>query len=163
MELQDKAVIISGASSGIGAAAARAFASEGANVVLGARRSAGLEAICDAINADGRKAVFLPGDVEDPAFADALVDLAVSAFGRLDGAFNNVGIVGEMTAVTDMSLEDWNSVLSVNLTSAFLAAKAQIPVMKSQGGDQSSLPLPLSASATAACRGWEPAPPPRPA
>ncbi len=54
-------------------------------------------------------------------------------FGRLDGAFNNAGVVGEMGPVADMGLGNWNDVIAVNLTSAFLAAKAQIPVMKKRG------------------------------
>jgi NAD(P)-dependent dehydrogenase (short-subunit alcohol dehydrogenase family) len=62
------------------------------------------------------------------------VDLALSTFGRLDGAFNNAGIVGTMTPVAGMPLANWNDVLATNLTSAFLAAKAQIPILTAQGG-----------------------------
>jgi len=135
MELQNKSIIITGASSGIGAAAALLFAAEGANLVLGARRPAELEALAEQINRKGGqgRAVFLDGDVRDEGYAGALVDLAVKEFGALDGAFNNAGIVGEMQPVADMTLDNWNDVISVNLTSAFLAAKAQIPVMKTQG------------------------------
>ncbi|KXF76700.1 short-chain dehydrogenase [Paramesorhizobium deserti] len=135
MELQNKSIIITGASSGIGAAAALLFAAEGANLVLGARRSAELEALAGQINRGGGsgRAVFLAGDVRDEGYADTLVDLAVKEFGGLDGAFNNAGIVGEMQPVADMALDNWNDVISVNLTSAFLAAKAQIPVMKKLG------------------------------
>jgi NAD(P)-dependent dehydrogenase (short-subunit alcohol dehydrogenase family) len=134
MELKNKSIIITGASSGIGAAAAALFAAEGGNVVLGARRAAELQALVDDINRSGKgRAVFLAGDVRDAGYAEALVDLAVKEFGGLDGAFNNAGIVGEMQPVADMTLDNWNDVISVNLTSAFLAAKAQIPVMKKQG------------------------------
>lgn len=133
MELKDKTIIITGASSGIGAAAARLFAAEGANVVLGARRSRELEALVEAIHQTGGKATFLAGDVKEEGYADALVNLARKAFGGLDGAFNNAGIVGEMQAVPDMSLDNWIDVMSVNLTAAFLAAKAQIPAMKASG------------------------------
>src|SRR3546814_124405 len=125
MELDSKIIIITGASSGIGAAAARLFASEGANVVLGARRSKALGALAETINQADGKAVFLAGDVKDRGYADALVDLATSQFGGLDGAFNNAGIVGEMQPVPDMGINKWLNVISVNLTSAFLAAKAQ--------------------------------------
>ncbi|MBB2971262.1 SDR family oxidoreductase [Mesorhizobium sp. RMAD-H1] len=138
MELQNRSIIITGASSGIGAAAAMLFAAEGANLVLGARRSAELETLIGQINqsrGQGRgSAVFLAGDVKDEAYAGALVDLAIKEFGGLDGAFNNAGIVGEMQPVTEMALDNWNDVISVNLTSAFLAAKAQLPVMKQRGG-----------------------------
>jgi NAD(P)-dependent dehydrogenase (short-subunit alcohol dehydrogenase family) len=133
MELASKSIIITGASSGIGAAAALLFAAEGANVVLGARRSAEMEALVVQINQGNGRAVFLTGDVKDENYADALVDLAMKEFGALDGAFNNAGIVGEMGPVAEMKIGNWNDVISINLTSAFLAAKAQIPVMKKQG------------------------------
>ncbi|MGB3335880.1 MAG: SDR family oxidoreductase [Devosia sp.] len=135
MDLQNKTIIITGASSGIGAAAARLFAAEGANVVLGARRAIELVGIADEINASGAgRAVSLAGDVSDRHFAAALVELAQDKFGGLDGAFNNAGIVGDMTTVADMKLDNWNTVLSVNLTSAFLAAQAQIPALLRRGG-----------------------------
>ena len=133
MELENKTVIVTGASSGIGAAAAKLFASEGANLVLGARRGAELEALAASINKADDRAVFLAGDVRDAGYAAALVDLAGKAFGGLDGAFNNAGIVGEMQPVPDMAIDNWTDVMSVNLTAAFLAAKAQIPAMKARG------------------------------
>lgn len=133
MELEDKTIIITGASSGIGAAAAKLFASEGANVVLGARRSAELEALADAIGQAGGRAVFLAGDVRDEGYAGALVDLAEKAFGGLDGAFNNAGMVGEMQPVPDMAIGNWTHVISVNLTAAFLAARAQVPAIRARG------------------------------
>jgi NAD(P)-dependent dehydrogenase (short-subunit alcohol dehydrogenase family) len=133
MELVSKSIIITRASSGIGAAAALLFAAEGANMVLAARRSAELETLAGQINQSNGRAVFLAGDVKDEDYADALVDLAMKEFGGLDGAFNNAGIMGEMGSVADMPIGNWNDVISVNLTSAFLAAKAQIPVMKKRG------------------------------
>ncbi len=134
MELQDKSIIITGASSGIGAAAARLFAEEGANVGLGARRGAELAQLADAINQGNGRAVFLAGDVGEDGYAQALVELAHAEFGGLDGALNNAGIVGQMAPVTEMSLGNWHDVLSVNLTAAFLAAKAQIPALAGRGG-----------------------------
>jgi NAD(P)-dependent dehydrogenase (short-subunit alcohol dehydrogenase family) len=134
MELENKSIIITGASSGIGRAAALLFAAEGAEVVLGARRSAELETLAATINQGIGKAVYLAGDVRDEGYAGALVDLATTAFGGLDGAFNNAGIVGVLAPVADMELGNWNDVISVNLTAAFLAAKAQIPAMKRRGG-----------------------------
>ena len=134
MELENRSIIITGASSGIGAAAALLFAAEGANVVLGARRSVELEALAGSINRGNGRAVYLSGDVKDKGYADALVDLATREFGGLHGAFNNAGFVGEMGPIPDMGLANWNDVISVNLTAAFLAAKAQIPAMTKQGG-----------------------------
>jgi len=133
MELENKTIIITGASSGIGAAAASLFTAEGANVVLGARRASELEAIVDIITRRNGRAKYLAGDVRDEGYASALVDLAIGSFGKLDGAFNNAGIVGEMVSVPDMNIDNWNTVIAVNLTSAFLGAKAQIPALQKQG------------------------------
>lgn len=134
MELENKTIIITGASSGIGAAAARLFALEGANVVLGARRQHELTLLADEINrAHGGRAVLLSGDVSEPTYALSLVELAEREFGGLDGAFNNAGIVGTMSPIAAMTIENWNSVLAVNLTSAFHAAQAQIPALQKRG------------------------------
>jgi NAD(P)-dependent dehydrogenase (short-subunit alcohol dehydrogenase family) len=133
MELDSKTIIITGASSGIGAAAAALFAAEGGNVVLGARRDSRLKALADQISQGKGRAAYLAGDVTDAGYAEALVDLAVRTFGGLDGAFNNAGIVGEMGPAPDMTIDTWNEVISVNLTSAFRAAKAQIPAMRRRG------------------------------
>lgn len=132
MELKGKSIIITGASSGIGASAALLFAQEGANVILGARRSNELRDLAQSINQAKGRAVFLPGDVKDEAYARDLVGLALDEFGTLDGAFNNAGIVGDMAAVPEMATETWQDVIETNLTAAFFAAKAQIPIMKKQ-------------------------------
>lgn len=133
MELRGRTIIITGASSGIGEAAAKLFAVEGANVVLGARRAARLKDVADRIVADGGRAAWLSGDVREEGHAQALVDLALSTFGGLDGGFNNAGAVGEMTSVAEMDLANWNEVIATNLTSAFLAAKAQVPALLARG------------------------------
>lgn len=134
MELKGKTIIVTGASSGIGAAAALLFAREGADLVLGARRAQHMKALTQTINQGSGRAVFLPGDVRDEGYAQGLVDLAISEFGRLDGALNNAGIVGDLMPVADMPPEVWHDVIATNLTSAFFAAKAQVPVMIRQGG-----------------------------
>ena len=133
MELKNKTIIVTGASSGIGAAAALLFAAEGANVVLGARRKIELEQLVGQINQSNGNAVCLAGDVTDETYATALVDLAEEKFGWLDGAFNNAGIMGDMGPVQDMDVANWRAVIDVNLTSAFFAAKAQIPAMNKRG------------------------------
>jgi NAD(P)-dependent dehydrogenase (short-subunit alcohol dehydrogenase family) len=130
-QLAGKIAIITGASSGIGAAAARLFAAEGAKLVLNARRKEGLEAVAHEI---GAVAVIMAGDAGEEATAAALVALALEKFGRLDVAFNNAGILGEMGPTTSISLKGWNEALAINLTSAFLAAKHQIPAMLKSGG-----------------------------
>lgn len=133
MELKDKTIIITGASSGIGAAAALLFASEGANVVLGARREPRLNTVVGQITQSNGRAVCLAGDVTDETYSKDLVDLAERQFGGLDGAFNNAGIMGEMGPIPEMESINWQSVLATNLTSAFYAAKAQIPAMEKRG------------------------------
>ncbi|QPC85514.1 SDR family oxidoreductase [Mesorhizobium sp. NBSH29] len=132
--LQNKVALIAGASSGIGRATAKLFAAHGASLVLAARREKELVALADEIAGDGGSAMILPGDVNDAAYAKALVDLAVSEFGGLDIAFNNVGLVGAMGPVPEMAEQTWRDVIDTNLTSAFLAAKYQIPAMLARGG-----------------------------
>lgn len=134
MELEDKTLIITGASSGIGAAAARLFAREGARLVLGARREAELRAVARQIAEAGGEAVTLAGDVTEDGFAPALVALARDRFGGLDGAFNNAGTVGEMGPVSTMDRATWDAVIATNLTAAFLAAQAQVPAIAARGG-----------------------------
>ena len=134
MELRNKTILITGASSGIGAAAALLFASEGANVVLGARRGAELDRIAGQITQANGRAVCLAGDVTDETYLGDLVDLAQRQFGGLDGAFNNAGMMGEMGPVSEMEAGNWHAVLASNLTSAFFAARAQIPALAERGG-----------------------------
>lgn len=135
MQLAGKVAIITGASSGIGRAAAKLFARHGANLVLTARRQAELEQLAADITAGGHGRVFtVAGDITDAALARELVDAAVSRFGGLDIAFNNAGTLGELAAVPDLTLDAWQHTLHTNLTSAFLCAQAQIPALLARGG-----------------------------
>jgi NAD(P)-dependent dehydrogenase (short-subunit alcohol dehydrogenase family) len=132
--LTDKVAIITGASSGIGHATSKLFAREGAKVVVGARRPAELDALVAEIELLGGAAIALAGDVREEAFAQALVEAAVSRFGGLDVAFNNAGAFGEMGPTPDVSLAGWTIAIETNLTGAFLGAKHQIPAMLRRGG-----------------------------
>jgi NAD(P)-dependent dehydrogenase (short-subunit alcohol dehydrogenase family) len=132
--LEGKVVIITGANSGIGEAAAHLFASEGAKLVLAARRKPELDAVVKAVTKAGGAAVGHAGDVSEEATAEALVALAVSKFGKLDAAFNNAGVLGEAGPSTGVSLKGWNEAFAINLTSAFLSAKHQVPAMQKAGG-----------------------------
>ncbi|MEH6545611.1 MAG: SDR family NAD(P)-dependent oxidoreductase, partial [Sneathiella sp.] len=86
MQLKDKTILITGATSGIGLASARLFARQGATLILGARRKAELGAICESINCTGGQAISLSGDVREEEYGKNLVDLAINEFGKLDGA-----------------------------------------------------------------------------
>ncbi len=132
--LSDKIAIITGASSGIGRAAAKLFATEGARLVLCARRKPELDDTVTEIRDMGGEAVAVAGDVKDEAVAKTLVETARTSFGGLDIAFNNAGTVGELAPVPDISVASWRETLDVNLTSAFLAAKYQIPALLARGG-----------------------------
>lgn len=132
--LSGKVAIVTGASSGIGRAAAVLFAAEGACVVVGARRQGELEEVVTQIEAAGGKASALAGDVRSESYARALVQLAVERYGRLDVAFNNAGTLGEGGPSTGVSEAGWNDTLAINLTGAFLGAKHQIAQMLEHGG-----------------------------
>ncbi len=132
--LNNKVALITGASSGIGRAIALAFAAEGAAVVLNARSPAPLAETVEAIRAGGGQAVGIAGDVAAPETHDALVEADRRAFGGLDIAVNNAGVVGPYAPLAEVSLEDWQAVMAVNLTGAFLGAKTQIPALLARGG-----------------------------
>jgi NAD(P)-dependent dehydrogenase (short-subunit alcohol dehydrogenase family) len=132
--LTGKVAIVTGASSGIGHAVARLFATSGARVVVGARRPVELERLVAEIGAAGGEAMDLAGDVCDEGYARALVDLAETHFGGLDIAFNNAGTLGEMGPTTEISARSFAETLTTNLTGAFLGAKHQIPGMLNRGG-----------------------------
>lgn len=132
--LKNKVAIVAGASSGIGYATAKLFAQEGARVVVGARRRPELDALVAEITAAGGEAIAFSGDVADEGYAQALAQAAIDQFGGLDVGFNNAGKISPMGPTTDITLADWRRTLDVNLTSAFLAAKYQIPAMVTRGG-----------------------------
>jgi len=130
--LDKKVAIITGASSGIGKAAAFLFAEQGAEIVLAARREKDLNDVVVQIEELGGKAVALVGDVKEESFSKGLVELAVQKFGKLDIALNNAGTLGALMPVTDMAVDEWHETINTNLTSAFLGAKYQIQAMQKQ-------------------------------
>ncbi len=132
--LHGKVAIITGASSGIGRATARLFAREGASVVINARGGDALESVAEEIRRGGGQVAAIPGDVTLADTHVRLVETALERFGRLDIAINNAGTVGQIAPLADLDPDSWHAVLSGNLTSAFLAARVQIPAMLETGG-----------------------------
>lgn len=131
--LKNKVAIITGASSGIGRATALLFASEGAKVVVAARRGDELATLVDEINVTGGLAVARAGDVSSEAFHQRLVATARDAFGGLDIAFNNAGTLGPVGPSDTITETDFQQAIAVNLTGSFLAAKHQLPAMRPGG------------------------------
>jgi NAD(P)-dependent dehydrogenase (short-subunit alcohol dehydrogenase family) len=129
-----KVALVAGASRGIGAVTAHAFARAGARVVVAARDAQALEALAHEIRSTGREALAVPTDVGDAAAAERLVDETMSAFGRLDAAFNNA-TDGPMPALlADIDPADFDRGIRTNIRGTFLGMKFQIPAMLRSGG-----------------------------
>jgi len=132
--LEGKVIFITGASAGIGEAAARLFAAEGAKVVVGARRKDRLDELAADLNADGAQALALDVDVADEDSVARAVETTVERFGRLDGALNNAGLIGAGVPVTEIDSAYFRQVLDVNLTGVFHSVKHQVPALLATGG-----------------------------
>ena len=122
--------VVTGAGNGIGAAIARALARKGAHVVVSGRQAPTLEAVVAAIRAEGGSADFCVGDVTDLGHLEELMALAAGARGVLDILVNNAGIAGPTAPLVDITPEDWNDTIAVNLTGVFLACKAALPYLE---------------------------------
>jgi meso-butanediol dehydrogenase/(S,S)-butanediol dehydrogenase/diacetyl reductase len=129
----NKIAIVTGGGSGIGAATARRFAREGAAVVIADLSGTRAEKIASEIKADGGRANWIKMDAADPEGVQAAIKLALDSFGRLDVMFNNAGMA-EVAPLDEITLESWNRVLAVTLTSTFLGMKYCMPIMRKQGG-----------------------------
>jgi NAD(P)-dependent dehydrogenase (short-subunit alcohol dehydrogenase family) len=130
--LQGRVAVVTGASSGIGEACAVAFVEKGARVVLAARRAERLSALVERLEGLGGEALAVTTDVTSESDVDNLFARAVERFGTVDVLINNAGIA-DSTAVYEMSLDTWHSVIETNLTSAFLCSRAAFRVMKDKG------------------------------
>lgn len=129
--MADRIAIVTGAGSGVGRAASLALARAGWAVVLAGRRKDALEETAGMAPA-GARLLAVPTDVADPASVAALFAAAQRAFGRLDLLFNNAGTNVPGTPFEDLTPEQWNAVVAVNLTGAFLCAQAAFRMMKEQ-------------------------------
>ena len=131
--LEGKVAIITGGGSGIGSATAQRFIEEGAKVVVADINAEGAARVADSLKAMGGEASAFTADVADEAATQAMLQHALSTYGRLDVLHNNATAM-EAGAVQDISLEGWNKTLAVNVTAPFLATKYALPIMIEQGG-----------------------------
>jgi NAD(P)-dependent dehydrogenase (short-subunit alcohol dehydrogenase family) len=131
--LMGKVAIITGASRGIGAAAARAFAAAGAAVALAARDESALAAVVEQITASGGRALAVPTDVGDPDAVQRLVQRTTETFGRLDAAFNNAGAGHMPKPLAEVAVDEFDSTVRTHLRGVFLCMKYEIPAMLASG------------------------------
>ena len=122
--------VVSGAGQGIGAAIAKGLAAVGAHVVLTGRRVETLELVCDEIREAGGTADCFAGDVTDPVHLDALMARAGGERRAFEMLVNNAGIAGPTAPLAQVSLEEWNETIAVNLTGVVLACKAALPYLE---------------------------------
>jgi NAD(P)-dependent dehydrogenase (short-subunit alcohol dehydrogenase family) len=154
-----KIAIVTGAGSGIGRAAALALLHAGYAVVLAGRRAEAIEQTISQAPKES-EALIVPTDVRDEVSVAALFHLTFERYGRLDLLFNNAGVGAPQIPIDELSLEQWTNVVSVNLTGAFLCARAAFRLMREQrpqggriinnGSISAQTPRPLSAPYTAA-------------
>lgn len=131
---ENKVVLITGGTTGIGRATAVAFAREGAKVVISGRRKTEGEETVALVEKAGGKGLFVQSDVSDEAQVKSLVQTVVDTFGRLDVAFNNAGIEGTPTPITEATVDQYNKVFDINVKGVFLSMKYEISAMLKSGG-----------------------------
>ena len=133
MQLDGQVAIITGGSKGIGRAIADAYAAEGCAVVIAARTQSDVDAAVGEISAAGGRALGVRCDVSDEASVANLVDKTLAEFGRFDILVNNAAAIHGPIPAVDLDLDTWRTVINVNLTGAFICAKAVLPQMYKQG------------------------------
>lgn len=131
--IRNKVVVITGASSGLGAATARALAELGAHVVLGARRADRLQALVDEITAGGGSAQAVVTDVTHLDQVMRLVDAAIQAHGRIDVMINNAGLM-QQSPLESLKVDEWDNMIDINIKGVMYGIAAALPIMKEQHG-----------------------------
>jgi len=133
--LQDSVALVTGASSGIGEATARALAREGADVALAARRKERLEAVAEGIESEfGADALVVPTDIRDEAAVEAMMEATVGAFGRLDVLVNNAGL-GVGGDVEETTGDQYRLMMETNVDGAFFSTRAALPHLRATDGN----------------------------
>lgn len=130
----DKVVFVTGAASGIGRAAANAFAAEGARVAILDRSADALEKVKSSVESAGGEVLTVVCDVSSPDQVEDAVEQVVHRFGRLDVAFNNAGVENKAAPVHEIDLAEWDRILNINLRGTFVCMKHELAQMVKQGG-----------------------------
>ncbi|MEK5257537.1 SDR family oxidoreductase [Paenibacillus sp. FSL F4-0125] len=133
--LNEKVIVITGASSGIGEQTARLLASKGAHIVIGARRLERLKTLVSDIRAEGGSVEYQQLDVTDLDQMKAIVLMAQSRFGRLDVIVNNAGVM-PLSPIEALKIDEWNRMIDVNIRGVLHGIAAGLPIMKAQGFGQ---------------------------
>ena len=152
MKLKQKTALITGASAGIGAAAARELAANGVAVVLMARSEEKLQNLVSEIERSGGKAIYCCGDVSRYEDIKAATDMCVVQFGSLDLLLNNAGLIDPISRIEDSQPDEWAHTVDVNLKGVYFGIRLAIPQMKKQGGG--TIINISSGAATGALEGW---------
>jgi NAD(P)-dependent dehydrogenase (short-subunit alcohol dehydrogenase family) len=130
--MKDKAVVVTGATSGMGRATALLFAREGASIVASGRDEVRGRSVVDEIESEGGRAVFVKGDVVSPETNVELVETCARLYGGLDSVVSCAGMLG-LGSVTDVPVETWRETLAANLDAVFYLLRAALPVMQARG------------------------------
>lgn len=130
--LEGKVAIITGSTSGMGRSSAELFAKEGAKVVVVGRNETRAKEVVDIIKSGGGEAIYVIADMTNPDDLENIVKTTVDEYGTVDVLFNNAGMFS-VNPLTELSLEEWNNILAVNVTAAFLLTKLVVPIMKKKG------------------------------
>ncbi|KKZ12822.1 MAG: hypothetical protein TQ37_05105 [Candidatus Synechococcus spongiarum 15L] len=135
LSLDGRVAVVTGGGTGLGLEMVRHLARAGANLAVAGRRSGPIESAADEVKAMGQDAIAVSTDVSDSAQANALIDAAIQHFGRVDVLINNAALVSDSipTPIWDISDQDWQAALDVNLSGAFYCARAASKPMADQG------------------------------